>query len=109
MSAQPYLLVVGFLVILIALLDLSVRVRRVEKMVSRATELLRRALRPYGGCCTDPPSPRTAFSIWAYQGKQWVLKEECGQADCDCLPSPSRPGHYEGEVVKKECPSGSVS
>jgi len=93
----------GFLVILIALLDLSVRVRRIEKAVSEETGLLRRALRPYGRCHDDSASPRTAFSIWTYQGRQWVLKEKCGQADCDCLPPPSRPGEYEGQVVRKEC------
>jgi len=107
MSVQPLLLVAGILLILIALLDLSVRVRRIEKMLCRETELLRRALRPYNHCSSY--SAMTAYSIWAYQGNKWVLKEKCGQADCDCGPPPSRPGQYQGEVVKKECPGGSES
>ncbi len=101
--------VAGFLVILIALLDLSVRVRRIQKTVCEEIELLRRALRAYGRCCDDSNALRTAFSIWAYQGKDWVLKERCGQADCDCGPPPAYKGRYEGQVVKKECLTGSAS
>jgi hypothetical protein len=46
-----------------------------------------------------------ACSIWAWAEGTWQLMERCGQAGCDCAPPLDRPGRYEGEVVRHECPA----
>jgi hypothetical protein len=45
------------------------------------------------------------FSIWIFEGAKWILHRRCGQKGCDCGPPPAIPGEFEGQVVRKECPS----
>jgi hypothetical protein len=44
-----------------------------------------------------------AFSIWCFENGKWTLLCHCGQPGCDCGPPPTKPGSYEGQVVRKEC------
>ncbi|HZW29577.1 MAG TPA: hypothetical protein VFF52_02665 [Isosphaeraceae bacterium] len=44
------------------------------------------------------------FSIWCYEQGKWTLLAHCGQPGCECGPPPGKPGSYEGQVVRKECP-----
>ena len=44
------------------------------------------------------------FSIWCWTNGEWSLMSPCGQPGCDCGPPPSRPGTYEEQVIRKECP-----
>src|SRR5262249_52826336 len=46
-----------------------------------------------------------ACSIWAWAEESWRLMERCGQAGWACAPPLDRPGRYEGEVVRHECPA----
>jgi hypothetical protein len=48
--------------------------------------------------------PAGLFSIWKYESVSWTLLEQCGQEGCDCGTPPAKPGAYEGEVIRKECP-----
>jgi len=99
------LLVIIFelLAVIAVLIDLRSILR---KMAANLEQICKIAFvtKPGGHHGYDNVWPGGPFAIWCYTKGQWVLLTPCGQPGCDCGPPPSKPGAYEEQVIRKECP-----
>jgi len=101
MSMLPYIVAIGLMAILAVLVNIALDLKEVRRLLTPKP-----ALRAMRGHHHGRDSVQVAaFSVWAYEQNQWLLVQECGQAGCECGPAPNRPGQFEGEVVRKECPA----
>ncbi len=103
----PYLVAIGLIAILGVLVNIALNVSEIRRLLRPRLTL------PIGnhGILHDHScgvARVAAFSVWKYRQNQWLLVQECGQEGCDCGPAPNRPGRFQGEVVRKECPAPST-
>ena len=106
MDIPSYIVTIGLIAILAVLVKIALDVSEVRRLLSTKFASGER----YSHTHLSPGAVRVAaFSVWAYKQNQWLLVQECGQAGCQCGPAPDRPGRFEGEVVRKECPAVGTS
>ena len=89
---MEYVILTVLILILFALVDISIHIRRLLAKASLKISHTREHERSSRSC---------GYAIWAFRKGTWHLdSDRCGAGFVPGGPPP-RPGSYEGEVVKK--------
>jgi len=96
-------IIVELLAILVVLIVLALQARKLGEKLEQICRIIF-VKKHHGHHGFDHLGPWGPFAIWCYTKGEWVLLTPCGQPGCDCGPPPPKPGSYEEQVIRKECP-----